>query len=56
MLRKGQISVEYLLVVAVIILVILFLTRPNGDMQNGLNNVMQQQAQDINRMADKIFN
>lgn len=55
MSQKGQLTVEYLMVLAIIVVVLLFLTRRGGNVQDGLNKTVQQQAKDINAMADKIF-
>ena len=56
MRQRGQISVEYLLMIAIVIVVLVYMGRPSGEVSRALNQVIDQQANDVRDVSDRIFN
>ena len=56
MFRKGQVSIEYLLAIAVVLIVLIFLLRPEGDFGQTVNSIVVNQSQGVRGTAGKIFN
>ncbi|MBF0385221.1 MAG: class III signal peptide-containing protein [Candidatus Omnitrophica bacterium] len=52
--RKGQSTVEYIILVAAILAVILFFLRPNGPFSNAFNTTLGDGAKGMTNMSGKI--
>lgn len=54
--RKGQSTVEYIILVAGVIAALLIFLRPNGPFSVALNGTWAQTASKMNSMANRIAN
>ena len=54
--KKGQSTVEYIILVAGVIAALLIFLRPDGPFNNALNGTLSQTADKMNAMANRLGN
>jgi uncharacterized protein (UPF0333 family) len=52
--RKGQSTVEYIILVAAILAALIIFLRPNGVFQSSFNSTINASIQDMNELGDRL--
>ena len=53
--RKGQSTVEYIVLVAAVIAVLFVFLKPNGTFQNALNGSVTASANTMSKISNRLF-